>query len=269
MNETKKYDAKNLYYAEMEFVHNGETKYKGPCLFVKDRGVMIEISTGIECDFRMYSPYYSIYGNNSNYIILTKITRFYGLFLREYSTEEIMKDFQKKYHEKYDTENKYKDIFKLVGESEEKRFTKEREKTSKTEIQNTLAIIKPDGVKNVTNIINMIYKEGLKIEKYDVRMLDKETLREHYSHLLDKPFYPMIENYMLSDKVIIMVLQGKNAVDKLRRLMGPTDSTKASNKTIRGKFGTDITYNAIHGSDSVESAEIEINRFFNQKQKRI
>lgn len=115
----------------------------------------------------------------------------------------------------------------------------------------------------------MIFKAGLTIERYDVRILDEEILREHYSHLLEKPFYPKLENYMLSGNVMIMVLTGENAIEKLRNLMGPTDSSKASKDTIRGKFGTDITYNAIHGSDSKESAEIEINRFFKQKEKRI
>lgn len=135
--------------------------------------------------------------------------------------------------------------------------------------ENTLAIIKPDGVEHAVEIIDMIYKSGLKIEKYHIRKLDEEILKEHYSHLLDKPFYPTIENYMLSGNVIIMILKGENAVSKLRNLMGPTDSTKANNSTIRGKFGTDITYNAIHGSDSIENAQVEINRFFKQKEKRI
>lgn len=136
-------------------------------------------------------------------------------------------------------------------------------------IEQTLAIIKPDGIKNATKIIDMIYESGLKIEKYEVRMLNEEILREHYSHLVDKPFYPELENYMLSSEVILMVLEGENAVEKLRKLMGPTDSTKAEKGTIRGNFGTDIRYNAIHGSDSETSAIQEINRFFKQKQKRI
>lgn len=137
------------------------------------------------------------------------------------------------------------------------------------EIQQTLAIIKPDGIKNIAKIIEMIYSSGLKIQKYEVKMLDEEILKEHYSHLLDKPFYPTLESYMLSSEVVIMILEGENAVEKLRNLMGPTDSAKAPKGTIRGEFGTNVTYNAIHGSDSKESAEVEINRFFNQKQKRI
>lgn len=137
------------------------------------------------------------------------------------------------------------------------------------ELERTLAIIKPDGIKNITKIIEMIYNSGLTISKYEVKQLDENVLSEHYSHLLDRPFYPMIEEYMLSSEVVLMILEGENAVENLRNLMGPTDSTKAPKGTIRGEFGTDITYNAIHGSDSKENAEIEINRFFRQKQKRI
>ena len=133
------------------------------------------------------------------------------------------------------------------------------------EIENTLAIIKPDGVKNIMEIIEMFYKNDLKIEEYKITKLNEELLSEHYSHLVDKPFYPILKEYMLSGEVILMILSGKNAVDKLRTLMGPTDSKKASKDTIRGKFGTDVTMNVIHGSDSKENAIIEINRFFKKE----
>lgn len=138
----------------------------------------------------------------------------------------------------------------------------------KFENEETLAIIKPDGIKNIENIISMLYKNGLKIERYELKKLDTETLREHYAHLLDKPFYGEIESYMTSGVVAVMVLSGINAVENLRKLMGPTDSTKAEKGTIRGEFGTDITQNAIHGSDSKESAEKEINRFFKKDIKK-
>lgn len=128
--------------------------------------------------------------------------------------------------------------------------------------ENTLAIIKPDGVKNAAKIIEMIYDADLIIRKYQIKMLDTEILKEHYAHLVEKPFYPEIEEYMLSGEVIIMILEGVNAVERFRTLMGPTDSSKAEKGTIRGEFGTDISYNAVHGSDSKENAEIEINRFF-------
>lgn len=133
----------------------------------------------------------------------------------------------------------------------------------------TLAIIKPDGMKNIDKIIDMLYRNGLTIKEYKVEQLTDEILEKHYSHLLDKPFYPKLRNYMMSAPVAIMILEGENAVKKLRKLMGPTDATKAEPDTIRGKFGTDLTYNAIHGSDSDENAKIEIERFFKTKQKRI
>ena len=135
--------------------------------------------------------------------------------------------------------------------------------------ERTLAIIKPDGLKHTDKIIDMIYENGLRIAKYDVRLLDEDILSEHYSHLIDKPFYPTLRDYMMSGPVAVMVLEGTDAVNKFRTLMGPTDASKAPKNTIRGLFGTDITRNAVHGSDSKENAEIEINRFFKVKQKTI
>ena len=129
-------------------------------------------------------------------------------------------------------------------------------------LEQTLAIIKPDGVKNATKIIEMFYKNGLTIKAY------QEILKKHYSHLLEKPFYPKLESFMLSSEVIIMILEGENAVEKLRNLMGPTNSELAPKGTIRGEFGTDVTENAIHGSDSIENANIEIERFFDKPIKK-
>lgn len=135
--------------------------------------------------------------------------------------------------------------------------------------EQTLAIIKPDGMKNIEKIIDLIYKNNLKINEYKLEKLSKEILKEHYAHLLDKPFYKQLEEYMTSGYVVIMILEGENAVEKLRNLMGPTDSRKADKNTIRGLYGTDITYNAIHGSDSIESANTEIIRFFKKNIKTL
>ena len=135
-------------------------------------------------------------------------------------------------------------------------------------MEQTLAIIKPDGVKNAISIIDMLYKNDLKIQAYQVKKLNKEILSEHYSHLVNKPFYPELEEYMLSGEVILLILEGENAVEKLRVLMGPTNSCLAEKGTIRGEFGTDITRNAIHGSDSIENAKIEIERFFENPLKK-
>lgn len=132
-------------------------------------------------------------------------------------------------------------------------------------MEQTLAIIKPDGIKNIMEIINILYKNNLKIEEYKITKLDDEILREHYSHVADKPFYPELRDFMMSSEVVIMILSGENAVEKLRTIMGPTDSKKTPKDTIRGMFGTDITVNTIHGSDSIENAQIEINRFFKKE----
>lgn len=140
-------------------------------------------------------------------------------------------------------------------------------KENNIEQEKTLAIIKPDGMQYIDKIIEMFYKNDLKIQNYKIEYLTEEKLNEHYSHLVDRPFYPKLKEFMMSSPVAIMILEGENSIEKLRNLMGPTDSTKANSDTIRGKFGTNNMYNAIHGSDSKENAIIEINRFFKENKK--
>jgi nucleoside-diphosphate kinase len=86
--------------------------------------------------------------------------------------------------------------------------------------------------------------------------------REHYAHVADKPFYPEIETFMSSRPVIMMALQGKDVVQRVRDLLGPTDSRKAAKGTIRGDFGTEMMKNVVHASDSVENGKAELARFF-------
>lgn len=140
-------------------------------------------------------------------------------------------------------------------------------KKEQKELEETFALIKPDGIENTAQILEMIYKTGLKIKRYEIKQLDEELLKEHYAHIVDKPFYPELESYMLSKPVVLMILEGEDAVKKYRDLMGPTDSKKAAKGTIRAEFGTDISRNAVHGSDSKENAIIEINRFFKKDHK--
>jgi nucleoside-diphosphate kinase len=92
--------------------------------------------------------------------------------------------------------------------------------------------------------------------------LSQEILREHYAHVADKPFYPEIENFMQSSPVIAIALAADQAVDKVRTMLGPTDSRKAEKGTIRGDFGTDMMVNVVHASDSPENAAAELKRFF-------
>lgn len=136
------------------------------------------------------------------------------------------------------------------------------------ETERTLAIIKPDGMPFQDEIVEMITLGGLTIVQDKTTYLDADVLKEHYAHIADKPFYPEVEAYMMRSEVRILVLEGVNAVATLRKLMGPTDSRLADEGTIRNRFGTDKSENAIHGSDSVENAEIEINRFFQKTRKR-
>jgi nucleoside-diphosphate kinase len=92
--------------------------------------------------------------------------------------------------------------------------------------------------------------------------LTPTLLREHYAHVATKPFYPEIEQFMSSRPVIMMALRGPGIVQKVRDLLGPTDSRKAAKGTIRGDFGTEMMKNVVHASDSDENAQIELARFF-------
>ena len=131
----------------------------------------------------------------------------------------------------------------------------------------TYIMIKPDGVKKglTEEIIRRIQSKGFKIELFDVRKLTGEILDEHYAHVADKPFYPEMKAFMLSDYVVPMIVSGENAIQGMRELMGPTKSFEAPAGTIRGDFGNKeiVNQNVIHGSDSQENALIEIKRFFN------
>lgn len=93
-------------------------------------------------------------------------------------------------------------------------------------------------------------------------LLDEKILKEHYSHLTDKPFFPTLMASMMSAPVIAICLSGKNAVEVVRAMVGVTDASKATPGTIRGDFGMSNQENIVHASDSVENAAIEIERFF-------
>jgi len=131
-------------------------------------------------------------------------------------------------------------------------------------MEKSLVIIKPDAVRKkiIGEIISRIEKEDLTIEKLKMAKIDRKLACEHYHEHKDKNFFEELIKYITSDSVIVMVVSGKNAIKKVRNLMGPTDSKKAKKGTIRGDFGTDITVNAVHGSDSLESSKREIQLFF-------
>ena len=116
--------------------------------------------------------------------------------------------------------------------------------------------------KHVGNVLNRFETAGFVVVGCKMMRLTPELLRKHYAHVADKPFYPEIEKFMSSRPVIVMALQGENIVQKVRDLLGPTDSRKAAKGTIRGDFGTEMMKNVCHASDSVENAQIELDRFF-------
>ena len=131
-------------------------------------------------------------------------------------------------------------------------------------IEKTYTMIKPDGVRNghIGEIVNRFERVGLTVERMELGMVTEELAKANYAEHEGKPFYNGLIEYITSGPVVKMVLSGPNAVAKLRALMGATDPLKAAPGTIRADFALETSSNVIHGSDSVENAEIEIKRFF-------
>ena len=131
-------------------------------------------------------------------------------------------------------------------------------------IEKTLSIIKPDAVKK--NVIGEIYsrfeKAGLKIIQAQMISLTQEEAEGFYEVHKDRPFFNDLVSFMISGPVMIQVLEGDNAVSLNRELMGATNPKEADAGTIRADFADSIDANAVHGSDSLENAAIEIDYFF-------
>jgi len=135
-------------------------------------------------------------------------------------------------------------------------------------MERTLSIIKPDAVeKNVIGkIIDRFESNGLKIAAAKKIKLTKEDAAAFYAVHKERPFFNDLVEYMTSGPVVVMVLEGENAVAKNRELMGATNPKEAAPGTIRADFAESIDANAVHGSDSLENAKIEINFFFAQRE---
>ena len=129
----------------------------------------------------------------------------------------------------------------------------------------TLAIIKPDAMKkdNMNNIKENIIDNGFSILKEKTLLLTDKQACSFYDIHKEKPFFDELVEFMTSHECHVMILEKENAVEEWRKLMGATDSQKAEIGTIRNKYGTDVSMNATHGSDSNENAIKEINFFFN------
>lgn len=131
--------------------------------------------------------------------------------------------------------------------------------------EKTLVIIKPDAYKNRNEILRMIREKKLSfIQMRIIERLSEELLKEHYHHCISEDFFPELLEFMQSGPVLAVVVSGKNAVNKVRELVGATDPAEAKEGTIRALYGTDKTRNAIHASDSLKSAKAELKRFFPQ-----
>ncbi|MGL4852347.1 MAG: nucleoside-diphosphate kinase [Phocaeicola sp.] len=131
-------------------------------------------------------------------------------------------------------------------------------------MERTLVILKPSTVQRglIGEIIVRFERKGLRIAGSKMIQLTDELLDEHYAHLLDKPFFEDLKHSMMVTPVLVMCLEGVDAVETVRLLAGPTNSRKAQPGTIRGDFSMSFQENIVHTSDSLETAEIELNRFF-------
>lgn len=131
-------------------------------------------------------------------------------------------------------------------------------------MQTTLVIIKPSGIQRGISgeVISRFEKKGLFIAGMKMMELSEQMLREHYAHLVDRPFFPLLLKSMMATPVIVMALKGLDAVEVVRGMTGATNSRKALPGTIRGDFGMSGQENIIHASDSPENAAIELARFF-------
>ena len=131
-------------------------------------------------------------------------------------------------------------------------------------MEQTLSIIKPDAVeRNLENEIKSFFeKRKFKILKIKKVKISKEEALEFYKVHQTKPFYSNLCNYLSSGPIVVMILEGDNAVTKNRQIMGATDPLKAEEGTLRKMYGISIDKNSVHGSDSVENAKSEIDFFF-------
>ena len=131
-------------------------------------------------------------------------------------------------------------------------------------MERSLVLIKPDALERglAGTIINHLEKQGLRMVALKMLHLDKALAQRHYAIHRDKPFFDGLVEYISSAPIVAVVFEGEGAVEVIRKAMGATDPAKAEAGTIRGDFGLDIERNAVHGSDSVKTAEEEIKLFF-------
>lgn len=131
-------------------------------------------------------------------------------------------------------------------------------------MERSLIILKPDAFdkRKAGASLQRLEEAGFDVVAAKMLRLDGDLLGRHYAHIADKPFFPAVEAFMSSRPVLVLVLQGEGVVERVRNLLGPTDSAVAPAGTLRGDWGTDKMRNIAHASDGPEAAEEEIARFF-------
>ncbi|SHE94078.1 nucleoside-diphosphate kinase [Alkalibacter saccharofermentans] len=136
-------------------------------------------------------------------------------------------------------------------------------------VEKTLVILKPDAVKRrlVGEIISAIENKDLSITYMEIKDLSDEDLNYHYHEHIDKPYFPSLMEYMQSGSVVILVVEGENAIKVTRKLSGSTDPLDAESGSIRGKYAISKTKNIIHASDSEKSAVRETSFFVEGKKE--
>ncbi len=136
--------------------------------------------------------------------------------------------------------------------------------TTTQTLEQTLSIIKPDAVGQnmIGNILEYYEREGLSIVAAKMLHLSADQAKNFYAVHKERPFYKELVEFMTSGPVLVLVLEGENAIARNRQIMGATDPSKAAPGTIRADFATSIDRNAIHGSDSAQTAKTEIAFFF-------
>jgi nucleoside-diphosphate kinase len=132
----------------------------------------------------------------------------------------------------------------------------------------SLSQIKPDGIQRglVGQIVSRFETKGYKLVAIKTKQADKALLEQHYSDLVEKPFFPKMRDYMLSGPVVCMVWEGKEAVATGRKMLGATNPLASEPGTIRGDYCIEVGRNICHGSDSVENASKEIALWFDESE---
>ncbi len=135
-------------------------------------------------------------------------------------------------------------------------------------MEKTLIILKPSAVQRglIGEVTQKFEKKGLQVCGMKMMQLEDEILNEHYAHLAHLPFFQRIKDSMMASPVVVCCLQGKDAVKVVRSMTGVTNGREAAPGTIRGDYSMSIQENIIHASDSVETANIELKRFFKDEE---